>query len=400
MSTIGTLICGSSSRGMVSSATRPAASAASRNSGVSGERIVARVSRPERPSLTGRGRRHGCTSTSPALTPERISSPSGISAVGCVLAALHRHLDRVAALLLAQADIVEAEPGGDELGRDHVARARAGADPDPHAVADEEVAEIGNLGVGDDAAVLDLRIDQGDRAGGALGRAELGGDRGGSGRRASAAAAWRSGMRRRSRNGCSPMVATVSPFSTTDARGQRHRQHAPGDRRQHRALVELLLRSRRARRCARAARWWRPRPRCAPDRARPSGRSPGGTACRRASGRSAPGRAGSSRPAICASSELSCSSSFSSPTTAMTWPCFTASPWRTDRLAMVPPMRVRAGTTLGLSTVANTAFSSAICDSCTSKLPAAPSAASAARVTPATNARIRRRRGRMAIFPS
>ena len=37
MSTIGTEICGSSSRGSVTSATRPSASEASRSSGVSGE---------------------------------------------------------------------------------------------------------------------------------------------------------------------------------------------------------------------------------------------------------------------------------------------------------------------------------------------------------------------------
>ena len=53
MSTIGTLICGSSSRGMVVSAIKPTASAASRNSGVSGERMVAWVRRPDSPSFTG-----------------------------------------------------------------------------------------------------------------------------------------------------------------------------------------------------------------------------------------------------------------------------------------------------------------------------------------------------------
>ena len=41
MSTIGTEICGSSSRGSVTSATRPSASAASRKSGVSGEAMKA-----------------------------------------------------------------------------------------------------------------------------------------------------------------------------------------------------------------------------------------------------------------------------------------------------------------------------------------------------------------------
>jgi hypothetical protein len=53
MSTIGTLIWGSSSLGIDTSASRPTAMAASRNSGVSGELIVARVSRPERPRFIG-----------------------------------------------------------------------------------------------------------------------------------------------------------------------------------------------------------------------------------------------------------------------------------------------------------------------------------------------------------
>jgi hypothetical protein len=54
MSTIGTLICGSSSRGIVNSASRPSAIAVSRKSGVSGERMVASVSLPEMPSFTTR----------------------------------------------------------------------------------------------------------------------------------------------------------------------------------------------------------------------------------------------------------------------------------------------------------------------------------------------------------
>ena len=48
MSTMGTDICGSSSRGMVNSAIKPTAKAVNRNKGVSGERIVARVIEPER----------------------------------------------------------------------------------------------------------------------------------------------------------------------------------------------------------------------------------------------------------------------------------------------------------------------------------------------------------------
>jgi hypothetical protein len=50
MSTIGTEICGSSSRGKANGATMPSAKAASNMSGVSGERMKARVNRPEMPS--------------------------------------------------------------------------------------------------------------------------------------------------------------------------------------------------------------------------------------------------------------------------------------------------------------------------------------------------------------
>ncbi len=49
MSTIGTEICGSSSRGSETSATRPNTIAASRKSGVSGEVMKARVSPPAIP---------------------------------------------------------------------------------------------------------------------------------------------------------------------------------------------------------------------------------------------------------------------------------------------------------------------------------------------------------------
>ena len=62
---------------------------------------------------------------------------------------------------------------------------------------------------------------------------------------------------------------------------------------------------------------------------------------------------------ICASSDFICSASFSSPMVATTCPCLTASPSLTESATTVPPMRARAGTTLALSTVANTAFSSA-----------------------------------------
>ncbi len=51
MSTIGTLICGSSSRGNETRAIAPATSAASSRSGVSGELMKVRVKIPERPSF-------------------------------------------------------------------------------------------------------------------------------------------------------------------------------------------------------------------------------------------------------------------------------------------------------------------------------------------------------------
>ena len=53
MSTIGTEICGSSSRGSEISATSPNTNAASRNSGVSGDVMKARVSAPAIPRRGG-----------------------------------------------------------------------------------------------------------------------------------------------------------------------------------------------------------------------------------------------------------------------------------------------------------------------------------------------------------
>ena len=53
MSTIGTEICGSSSRGSETSATSPNTNAASRNSGVSGDVMKARVSAPAIPRRGG-----------------------------------------------------------------------------------------------------------------------------------------------------------------------------------------------------------------------------------------------------------------------------------------------------------------------------------------------------------
>ena len=68
MSTIGTLICGSSSRGSETRAIMPATSAASSRSGVSGELMNVRVSAP------GDAELHGVTTSSPSLRPARIST--------------------------------------------------------------------------------------------------------------------------------------------------------------------------------------------------------------------------------------------------------------------------------------------------------------------------------------
>ena len=60
---MGTLICGSSSRGSATSAISPTTAAASKSSGVSGEPMKVRVRAPERPEL------HGVTTTSPSVRP-------------------------------------------------------------------------------------------------------------------------------------------------------------------------------------------------------------------------------------------------------------------------------------------------------------------------------------------
>src|SRR5450759_753423 len=75
-----------------------------------------------------------------------------------------------------------------------------------------------------------------------------------------------------------------------------------------------------------------------------------------------------SRPAICASSDFICSASFSSPMVATTCPCLTPSPSFTASSTTVPPLRAGAGTKLALSTVANTAFSSATVFGATTKV--------------------------------
>ncbi len=62
---------------------------------------------------------------------------------------------------------------------------------------------------------------------------------------------------------------------------------------------------------------------------------------------------------------------FSSPTVAITWPASTLSPSLTVSWATVPPVRTLAGTGLGASTVANTAFSSAMLAAATTYVSAA-----------------------------
>ena len=132
--------------------------AASRKSGVSGERMVARVSRPESPRFMAPA---ACRRR---LRPERISMPSACPCVGMVRAALHRHID-AGPSLPPQARVIDAEARGEQTRRndDGVARRRRTTQT-AHALADEIVAEAGDGGIGDDMAVVDLRIDELDRA--------------------------------------------------------------------------------------------------------------------------------------------------------------------------------------------------------------------------------------------
>src|SRR3974390_2117162 len=72
--------------------------------------------------------------------------------------ALHRHIDDGAALLHAR--VIDAEPGDDVGGRHHDRAARTRGDPNEDALADEIIAEPGDLRVGNHPAFLDLRINK------------------------------------------------------------------------------------------------------------------------------------------------------------------------------------------------------------------------------------------------
>src|SRR6516162_8839388 len=77
-------------------------------------------------------------------------------------AALHRYLD--SPVSLAKQNIVDAEPGLHEARRNYIGRPRAAGDPNSEPVADEIFAQSLHLGVRDDPALLDLRIDEIDDA--------------------------------------------------------------------------------------------------------------------------------------------------------------------------------------------------------------------------------------------
>src|SRR5579859_7608088 len=129
MSTIGTLICGSSSRGMVSSATRPAASAAIRNSGVNGERIVARVSRPENPRVIHSFGRMPDLPRSWRYQDVAVpDAGEDLHPRGRQCPPLHRCFDH-RTIRLAQPDIIQAKARQYILGWHHEALACPGIDP-------------------------------------------------------------------------------------------------------------------------------------------------------------------------------------------------------------------------------------------------------------------------------
>jgi hypothetical protein len=155
ISTMGTLICGSSSRGMVRSAIRPTASAASRNNGVNGERMVACVSRPEIPSFTA-------AQLVPGVQPGKDFDTVWKLRARQVAAALDRNIDRSGSG--AHVDVIDSEPGQQEACRNDEGAALPARYPDPDSLADEIIPQPFNPGIGDDAAVLDLRIDEGNAA--------------------------------------------------------------------------------------------------------------------------------------------------------------------------------------------------------------------------------------------
>jgi hypothetical protein len=124
---------------MVKSAIRPTANAASRNSGVSGERRVA----------------------SDVQAGKDLDTVWKLWA-GQVAAALDRNIDRSGSG--AHADVIDSEPGEEEACRHDEGAALPARYPDPDSLADEIIPQPFNPGIGDDAAVLDLRIDEGNAA--------------------------------------------------------------------------------------------------------------------------------------------------------------------------------------------------------------------------------------------
>ena len=125
MSTIGTLICGSSSRGSETRASAPAASAASSSSGVSGELMNARVSAPERPRFMARPARRRRRGRRESRSPSSRRSP-GWTTISAPSASL---------------DVVDAGAAEDEAGGHDDDAPRAGRHTDQRAFADEIVAE-------------------------------------------------------------------------------------------------------------------------------------------------------------------------------------------------------------------------------------------------------------------
>ena len=115
----------------------------------------ARVSRPRQPQV------HGCTRTSPAFTPERISTPSPTSGtdMGCPRCTGTSTGPATPSIIAKSIPyrVVTKAAGTTKV-------SRAPGNPDPYAFADEVVAQPGDGGVGHHPAILDLRIDEGDPA--------------------------------------------------------------------------------------------------------------------------------------------------------------------------------------------------------------------------------------------
>src|SRR5271169_328089 len=107
---MGTLICGSASRGITATAIRPTISEASRNNGVSGEAMVAWVSLPDKPRFTAApvGHQRECRTGSQGRWVDREKADR---------AALHRRLDGLVAA--ADVDVIDSKTRGHKVGRNH-----------------------------------------------------------------------------------------------------------------------------------------------------------------------------------------------------------------------------------------------------------------------------------------